>query len=59
MFYKIISLHFSWIRRLFDNNSRDWNIIPLFLIKKKSGENFKFHNNVDIIKCSLNNFPRF
>ena len=23
------------------------------------GEHFKFHDNIDITKCSLNNFPRF
>ena len=54
-----MSLQCSWIRRLFDDNFHDWKIIPLFLIKKKFGENFKFHSNVDITKCSQNNFSRF
>ena len=59
IFYKIKSLQCSWIRRLFDDNFHDWEVIPSFLIKKKFGENFKFHSNVDFTKCSLNNFPRF
>ena len=56
IFYKIISLQCSWIRRLFDDNFHHWKVIPLISIKKKFGENFKFHSNVDITKCSLNNF---
>ena len=59
IFYKIISLQCSWIRRIFDNNFHDWKVIALFLIKKKFEENFKFHSNVHIPKCSLNNFPCF
>ena len=59
IFYKIISLQCSWIRRIFDNNFYDWKVIALFLIKKKFEENFKFHSNVYIPKCSLNNFPCF
>ena len=59
IFYKIISLQCSWIRRLFDDNFHDWKVIPLFLIKKEFGRNFEFHSNADITKCSLNNFPRF
>ena len=57
--YKIISIQCSWIRRLFNENFHDWKVILLFLIKKNFGENFKFHGNVDIPKCSLNNFPCF
>ena len=34
IFYKIISLQCSWIRRSFDNNFHDLEVIPLFLIKK-------------------------
>ena len=41
------------------HNLHDWKVIPLFLIKKKFGENFKFHSNVYISKCLLNNLPCF
>ena len=59
IFYKIIGLQCSWIKRLFDDNFHNWKIMPLFLIKNKFGENFKFHSHVDIPKCSLNNLPCF
>ena len=60
LFHKIISFWCSWLRRLFDgDNFHEWKVIPLHLIKKKFGENFKFHSNVAITKCSLNNLPHF
>ena len=37
IFYKIISLPCSWIKRLFEDNSHDWKLISLFLIKRKFG----------------------
>ena len=40
IFYKRISLQYSWIRRSFHNSFHDWKVIPLFLIKKKFGEKF-------------------
>ena len=40
IFYKIISLQCSWIRRFSDNNFRDWKVIPLFLIKKDARRKF-------------------
>ena len=58
IFSEIISLQCSWIRR-FHDNFHDWKVIPLFLIKNKFEESFKFDSNVDITKCSLKNFPRF
>ena len=59
IFCKIMSLQCSWIRRLFGNNFYVWKVIPLFLMKKKFWENFKFHSNIDISKCTLNSFLRF
>ena len=41
---KSISLQCSRIRRLYDNSSHEWNLIPLFLIKKSFGSSFKFHS---------------
>ena len=32
IFSKIVSLQCSWLRRLFDNNSHQWKVIPLYLI---------------------------
>ena len=38
----------SWVKRLFEDDFHDWKILPLFLIDKHLGKNFKFHNNLDI-----------
>ena len=34
MFYKIVSLQCSWVRRLFSYNIHQWKLIHLFLIQK-------------------------
>ena len=41
---KIISMQCLWIKRLFEDYFYDWKVIPLFLIGKQLGKNFKFHN---------------
>ena len=33
---------------LFDDDFHDWKVMPLFLIGKHLGKNFKFRNNIDI-----------
>ena len=45
---KAISMQCSWGKRLFEDDFHDWKILPLFLIDKHLGKNFKFHNNLDI-----------
>ena len=30
--YKVVSLQCSWIKRLHDNNSHNWKVIPLHMI---------------------------
>ena len=55
----LTSIQCSWIKRLFDDDFRDWKIIPLFLIGKYLGKNFKFHNNIDISNYSISTFPSF
>ena len=42
---KVISLQRSWIKRLYDNSSHPWKIIPSYLIDTYLGKNFKFHSN--------------
>ena len=56
---KVSSLQCSWMKRLFDENFHDWKVIPLSLIQKNLGTNFKFHNSIDIIKTILLKFPIF
>ena len=47
VFFKIISLQCSRLRRLFDNSFHQWKVIPLVFITKNFGEHFKFHSNLD------------
>ena len=36
IFSKIVSLQYSWVRQLFDNNFHQWKVIPLYLIHVKT-----------------------
>ena len=56
---KITSMQFSWVKRLFENDFHDWKVIPLFLIGKHLGKNFKSHNNIDISNDILSKFSSF
>ena len=49
----------SWVKKLFEDNFHDWKVIPLFLVGKHVGENFKFHNNIDANNNMLLRFPSF
>ena len=44
---EITSIQCSWVKRLSEDDFHDWKVIPLFLIGKHLGKNFKFHNNID------------
>ena len=50
IFSKIVSLQFSWIRRLYDEYFHPWKIIPFYLTEMHFGKNFKFHSNLDLRK---------
>ena len=39
---KLTSLQRSWIKRLYDTTSHCWEIIPAFMVRKKSGKSFSF-----------------
>ena len=52
-------MQWSWVKRLFEDNFHDWKVIPLFLIGKHLGKNFKFHNNIDINNDIISKFPSF
>ena len=45
---KIASMQRAWVKRLFEGDFHDWKIIPIFLVGKQLGKNFKFHNSIDI-----------
>ena len=44
---------------MFEDNFHDWKVIPLFLVGKHLGKNFKFHNNVDANNDILSKFLSF
>ena len=54
---KITSIQCSWVKRLFEDDFHDWKVIPLFLIGKHLGKNFKFHSNIDLSNNILLKFP--
>ena len=56
---KITSMQCSWVKSLFEDHFNNWKAIPLFLIDKHLGKNFKFQNNIDIINDILSKFPSF
>ena len=56
---KIASMQRTWVKRLFEDDFHDWEIIPLFLMGKQLGKNFKFHNSIDISNNILSKFLSF
>ena len=42
-----------------EDDFHDWKIIPLFLMGKQLGKNFKSHNNIDISNDILSKFLSF
>ena len=56
---KIISLQFSWFRKLCDQNFHEWKIISSHLINKYFGKSFKFHPCFSFDGKLLIKFPQF
>ena len=56
---KVISLQCSWVKKLYDGNDHDWKVIPLYLINRYFGKNFRFHSNLSLSVCLADNFPTF
>ena len=52
--YKVVSLQCSWIKRLYDNKSHNWKVIPFHTITQKLGEKFLFHSNLDVNPKQIN-----
>ena len=57
--FRILSLQFSWFKKLYDKKKHDWKIIPNYLIKKDISENFILHSNLGINFKQLRHFPVF
>ena len=56
---KVIILQCSWVKKLYDGNDHDWKVIPLYLINRYFGKNFRFHSNLSLSVCLTDNFPTF
>ena len=56
---KIISLQFSWIKKLYEENFHEWKVIPTYFIKTNLGVHFKFHSNLLVKKTALASIPTF
>ena len=56
---KVISLQCSLVKKLYDENFREWKVIPLNLIRITYGQNFKFHSNLSYDTKLPTSFPVF
>ena len=54
---KVISLQCSWVKRLYENSSHPWKIIPSDLVNTYLEKNFKFHSNLCIPANKIKRFP--
>ena len=54
-----MSLHCSWIKRLYDDSFHEWKIIPLHLISRTFSKSFIFHSNLSFKKKLIKSFPSF
>ena len=54
---KVITLQCSWLKRLHDNSSHPWKIIPSYLINTYLRKHFKFHSNLGIPANKIKRFP--
>ena len=56
---KIISLQWSWLLKLCDENFHKWKIIPSHIINKYFGKSFKLHSCLSFDCKLLIKFPEF
>ena len=56
---KFTSLQFSWVKKKYNENFHEWNLIPFHLIFITFGQNFKFHPNLLYDAKLLASFPVF
>ena len=56
---KISSLQCYWVKKLYDQNSNDWEQISMHFINNASGKNFIFHSNLSFRTSVLHKFPTF
>ena len=44
---------------MYDNNSHNWKVIPLHMVKQKLGKRFLFHPDLDVNPKQINYFPQY
>lgn len=57
--FKIINFQCFWDKKLCDNNSLDWKIIPLHMICRTFGKCFQCHSSVGFENALLSSFSKF
>ena len=57
--FKIISLQYSWVKRLYGSSTIDWKLIPLHIITQKLGKHFLIHSNLYIDPKKIRQFPKY
>ena len=56
---KIISLHCSLVKKIYNGNCHDWKVIPLYFINKYFGKNFHFLSDLSFDLAVVDSFPEF
>ena len=57
---KIYRLQWSWIEKLYDQNSHDWKLIPMHFISDAFRKNsIFFYSNLNFKTSVLHQFPTF
>ena len=57
--FKIISLQYSWVKRLYDNSIHEWKLMALHIITQKLGKHFLFHSNLYIDPKKIRQFRKY
>ena len=56
--FKIISLHCSWVKRLYNSSIQGWKLLPLHIITPKLGKDF-LYSNLYIDPKKIRQFPKY
>ena len=56
--FKIISLHCSWVKRLYNSSIQGWKLVPLHIITPKLGKHF-LYSNLYIDPKKIRQFPKY
>ena len=57
--FKIISLHCSWVKRLYNSSIQGWKLVALHVITPKLRKHFLYHSNLYIDPKKIRQFPKY